>query len=302
MWIVFAIGSALFAGLNAILAKLGIRKTDSTLATALRTIVVVLFAWLMVFITHAQSGLADMSFKTFLFLILSGLATGASWLCYFKAIQTGPVAQVATVDKSSTVLTIVLAFVLLKETVSAFSAAGVVLIGLGTFLMLDPNPFAARLSGQNKSSNQETNKIASSCSPHWIWFAIGAAAFASLSAITGKIGIDQIDSNLGTAIRTLVVLVMAWLMVFITHKQKALSAISRKEMAFILLSGVATGASWLCYYRALHTGPASAVVSIDKLSILVTVAFSVGVLHEKLSWKSGLGLAVQTIGTLLMLL
>lgn len=291
MWIVFAIGSAFFAGLTAILAKLGIRHTDSTVATAIRTIVVVLCSWGMVFLTHVQSTIGAIEPRTLFFLILSGLATGASWLCYFKALQTGPVAQVAAIDKSSTVLTILLAFLLLHETVSWASTLGVLFIALGTWLMLDHKP-----------SNQKSTDFNISLKSTWLWYAAGSAIFASLSAILGKVGIENIDSNVGTAIRTIVVLIMSWIMVLITHKQDTIKKISRRELGFILASGLATGASWLCYYRALHLGPASGVVPIDKLSILVTVFFSVTVLHEKLSRMAWTGLAIQTIGTLLMVL
>ncbi len=290
MWILYAFGSAFFAGITSILAKLGISKTDSTLATAIRTIVVVIFAWLMVWLTGSFGQLYSISNKTFLFLILSGLSTGASWLCYFRALQKGPASQVVAVDKSSTVITIVLSFILLHETVSSYSVIGTILIAAGTFLMLDPNPFAAKQKSRNFDSSS------------WLFAAAGSALFASLSAIFGKIGIDQIDSNLGTAIRTMVVLVMAWLMVFIQKKQKWISQIPKKELGFILASGLATGASWLCFFKALHMGPASAVVPIDKLSILVTILFSVLVLHEKLSAKSWTGLLILIAGTLLMLL
>lgn len=308
MWLLYAVGSALFAGLTAILAKLGISKTDSTVATAIRTVVVVLFAWLIVFLTGAQSGLAHLSGRTLVYLVLSGLATGASWLCYFRALQTGPVSQVAAIDKTSTVITILLAFVLLHESASLTSIFGVILIALGTFLMLDPNPFSQKasraLTGRkipkdgSKEARAEGKKKATGTA--WFWFAAGAALFASLSAIFGKVGIDNVDSNLGTAIRTVVILLMSWMMVLVSKKQSSIKAISAKEMSFILASGLATGASWLFYYHALHTGPASTVVPVDKLSILVTVLFSVLVLHEKLSKKAWIGLGVLCLGTLLM--
>ncbi|WP_194610217.1 EamA family transporter [Clostridium vitabionis] len=284
MWILFAFGSALFAGLTSILAKCGIRKTDSTVATAIRTIVVLLFSWLMVFVVGSQGTISGITGKTLLFLILSGLATGASWLCYFKALQLGNVNKVVPIDKSSTVLTILLAAVFLKEGISLAKGVGVVLIAIGTFLMIE-----------KKQGSGETKSAA------WLWYALGSAVFASLTAILGKIGISGVESNLGTAIRTVVVLFMSWIMVFVTGKQGELAAIPKNELGFICVSGLATGGSWLCYYKALHEGPASVVVPIDKLSILVTVLFSYLVFHEQLTKKSALGLAGITAGTLLML-
>ena len=284
MWILFAFGSALFAGLTSILAKCGIRKTDSTVATAIRTIVVLAFSWLMVFVVGSQGTIRDISGKTLLFLALSGLATGASWLCYFRALQLGDVNKVVPIDKSSTVLTILLAAIFLQEGVSLPKGIGIVLIAAGTFLMIE-----------KKESSGETKSAA------WLWYALGSAVFASLTAILGKVGISGVESNLGTAIRTGVVLVMSWVMVFVTGKQEDLKAIPRNELGFICLSGLATGGSWLCYYKALQDGPASVVVPIDKLSILVTVLFSYLVFHEKLTAKSGLGLAGIVAGTLLML-
>ncbi len=286
MWIVFAFGSALFAGLTSILAKCGIRETDSTVATAIRTIVVLFFSWLMVFVVGSQSQIWDISGKTLLFLILSGLATGASWLCYFKALQLGDINKVVPIDKSSTILTILLAFLLLREEISVPKAIGVVVIAAGTFLMIEKKDAAPQQSG-GKS---------------WLLYAVGSAVFASLTSILGKVGIAGVESNLGTAIRTGAVLVMAWVMVFATGKRHALRAIPRKELGFICLSGLATGGSWLCYYRALQDGLASVVVPIDKLSILVTVLFSYIVFHEKLTRKSALGLGLIVGGTLVMLI
>lgn len=284
MWVFYAFGSAFFAGVTAILAKCGIRKTDSTVATAIRTIVVLLFAWGMVFLVGSQGSLASLHGRTLLFLILSGLATGASWLCYFKALQLGDVNKVVPIDKSSTVLTILLAALLLGEGIRLAQGAGVVLIAAGTFLMIEKKQSGGAAKGAS-----------------WLWYALGSAVFASLTAILGKIGITGVESNLGTAIRTGVVLVMAWGMVFLTGKQGKVAEVPRRELAFICLSGLATGASWLCYYRALQLGPASVVVPIDKLSILVTVLFSYVVFHERLTKKSALGLALLTAGTLLML-
>ncbi len=285
MWIMFAFGSALFAGLTAILAKCGIRNTDSNVATALRTIVVLAFSWLMVFVTDAQSSMSSISVKTMVFLVLSGVATGASWLCYFKALQLGNVNKVTPIDKSSTVLTMLLAFVLLGEELTWMKAVAMVSIGIGTYMMIQKKQVEAK---------QEDKK--------WLLYAIGSAVFASLTSILGKIGISDINSNLGTAIRTIVVLVMAWIVVFVTRKQRTIKDIDKKSWIFLVLSGVATGGSWLCYYRALQTGPASVVVPIDKLSILVTIAFSYVVFREKLTAKAGIGLALIVAGTFLLLI
>ena len=286
MWVLFAFGSAFFAGLTSILAKCGIRKTDSTMATAIRTIVVLLFSWIMVFIVGSQNQLGTIDGKTLLFLVLSGLATGASWLCYFKALQLGNINKVVPIDKSSTILTILLAFIFLHEEINLPKAIGVVLIAFGTFLMIEKKSDA---SGQTEKKG-------------WFLFAVGAAVFASLTALLGKIGISGVESNLGTAIRTVVVLAMAWLMVFVTGKIHTIRDIPKNELGFICLSGLATGASWLCYYKALQDGLASVVVPIDKLSLLVTVAFSYIVFHEKLSRKSAAGLAAIVVGTLVMLI
>lgn len=287
MWILYAAGSAFFAGITSILAKCGIRKTDSDVATAVRTIVVLLFSWLMVLITGTWTGITEISGKTLLFLILSGLATGASWLCYFHALQKGDINKVVPIDKSSTVITILLAFIFLHEGLTWEKAISIVLIGAGTMFMIT-----------RKESVSDTGKQGGS----WLIYAILSAVFASLTAILGKIGIEGIDSNLGTAIRTTVVLVMAWGMVFITGKQQKVKEIQKEELGFIGLSGLATGASWLCYYHALQEGPASVVVPIDKLSILVTIAFSYFVFHEKLTRKSGVGLTMVVAGTMAMLI
>lgn len=285
MWILFAFGSAFFAGATSILAKCGIRKTDSTVATAIRTIVVLLFSWGMVFVAGSENQIAAIEGRTLLFLGLSGLATGASWLCYFKALQLGDINKVVPIDKSSTVLTILLAFLFLQEPISLSKAAGVVLIAAGTFLMIEKKDVTV----------QETK------GGGWLLYAVASAVFASLTSILGKVGIRGVESNLGTAIRTCVVLVMAWGMVLVSKKKHLVKRVPKGELLFICLSGIATGASWLCYYKALQDGPASVVAPIDKLSILVTVAFSYFVFHEKLSKKSAVGLAGIVAGTMVML-
>ena len=286
MWLFFALGSAFFAGITAVLAKIGIENVNSTLATALRTVVVLAFSWLMVFVVGSQGGIAQISGPTLLFLVLSGLSTGASWLCYFKALQLGDVNKVAPMDKSSTVLTILLAFIFLGEPVSIPQALGVVGIGVGTLLMI-------------------AKKEVEDGKPHskaWLVYAFLSAVFASLTSIFGKIGVENVESNLGTAIRTIVVLVMAWVMVFVTGEQKGIRSIGKKSWVFLFLSGITTGLSWLCYYRALQDGPASVVVPIDKLSILVTIVFSWIVLKEKLTPKAAVGLVLILAGTGAMLL
>ena len=283
MWILLAFASALFAGVTSILAKCGIRKTDSNVATAIRTIVVLLFAWTMVFIVGSQKTISQISPKSLLFLILSGLATGASWLCYFRALQLGDVNKVVPIDKSSTILTILLALIFLGEGITWLKGAAVVLIAVGTFLMI-----------QKKESGGEKSKA-------WFIYAVLSAVFASLTSILAKVGIEGVESNLATAIRTGVVLLMSWVVVFVTKKQRTVPKIPKKELGFICLSGLATGASWLCYYKALQDGLASVVVPIDKLSILVTIAFSYFVFKEKLSQKALLGLVLIVAGTLLML-
>ena len=288
MWIVFAFGSAVFAGLTAILAKCGIRKTDSDAATAIRTIVVLIFSWIMVMITGSIGIIGSLSSKTWIFLVLSGIATGASWLCYFKALQFGDVNKVVPIDKSSTILTIILAFIFLGEPITLVKGISVVLIGVGTFMMI-----------QKKETADEPEKP-KGCS--WLIYALLSTVFTSLTAILGKVGIEGVESNLGTAIRTCVVLVMAWVVVFVKGKQHTIREIPKNELGFICLSGLATGGSWLCYYRALHDGMASVVVPIDKLSILVSIAFSYIVFRERLTKKAVVGLCLNVAGTLIMLL
>ena len=286
MWIVFAFFSALFAGVTSILAKCGIRKADSTVATAIRTVVVLAFSWVMVFVVGSQSQIVSIEGKTLIFLILSGLATGASWLCYFKALQLGDINKVVPIDKSGTVLTILLAFIFLHEKITWIRAAGVLLIAVGTFLMIEKKDVQAK---QSKGKS-------------WLLYAVGSAVFAALTSILGKVGISGVESNLGTAIRTGVVLVMAWVMVFATGKQHVIRNISKKELGFICLSGLATGASWLCYYKALQMGEVSKVVPVDKLSVLITLVLAFVFLHEKFTPKSLIGCILIGIGTLMMVL
>ena len=296
MWPLLAVGSSFFAGITAILAKCGIRRTDSDVATAVRTVVVLLFSWGIVFLTGAAEGIGEIGGRTFLFLILSGLATGASWLCYFRALQNGPVNRVAPIDKSSTVLTIFLALIFLKEGLTLEKAVCAVLIGGGTLLMAAPG---AGTKGAADDIGEVVKSAAAGTGP-WLVYAILSAVFASLTAILSKIGIEGLDSNLGTAIRTTVVLIMAWMMVGVAGKFRKVMEIERRELFFIVLSGFATGVSWLCYYRALKEGPASVVVPIDRLSLLVTVAFSWIVFGERLTGRSALGLTLIIAGTVIL--
>lgn len=285
MWIAMAVLSAFFAGVTAILAKCGIHKTDSDFATALRTVVVLIFSWVMVFIVGSQNTIYQIEPKSLLFLILSGLATGASWLCYFKALSLGDVNKVAPIDKSSTILSVLIAIICFSETDHlALKLVGTVLIGIGTYLMIEKK----RTQTEKKDSRK------------WIVYAVCSAVFAALTSILAKIGITGVESNLGTAIRTAVVLVMAWLIVFIKGKQSQFKSLDKRELVFIILSGIATGASWLCYYYAIQNGVVSVVVPIDKMSILVTITFSFLFLKEKISKKAVLGLVLMLLGTLIM--
>lgn len=284
MWIIYAFASAFFAGITSILAKCGTKDTDSSVLTAVRTIVVLIFAWIMVFVVGSQNTITNIDSNSLLFLILSGLSTGASWLCYFKALQIGDVNKVTPIDKSSTILTMILAFIFLNENISLVKVACIILIGVGTYLMIEK---------KEEKKDVKGNK--------YLLYAFGSAIFASLTSILGKVGIENIESNLGTAIRTIVVLFMAWIVVFVTKKQGQVKKINKKSLGFIFASGITTGASWLFYYAALQEGQASVVVPIDKLSILVTILFSYFVFKEKLNKKSLLGLILIVIGTLLLL-
>ena len=284
MWLMMAVLSAVFAGVTSILAKCGIKKTDSDVATALRTVVVLAFSWLMVALTGSYTPLGQLQTRSLVFLVLSGLATGASWICYFKALSIGNVNQVVPVDKSSTVLTVLLAIIVFHETANlTVKLIGTALLAVGIFLMVE------RKQTQEKTASRG-----------WLLYAVGSAVFAALTSILAKLGVRDVASNLATAIRTGVVLVMAWVIVLIKGKGTQVKSLDTKELAFIALSGLATGASWLCYYYAVQHGVLSVVVPIDKLSVVVTVAFSYFVFHEKLSKKAFAGLGLMVAGTLLM--
>ncbi|NLK77356.1 MAG: EamA family transporter [Clostridiales bacterium] len=288
MWILFATGSALFAGATAILAKIGVKNTDSDVATALRTIVVLLFSWLMVFVTNSYVPIDEVTQKTLWLLVLSGVATGASWLCYFKALQLGDVNKVTPIDKTSTVLTMILAFLFLGEAFNVPMFIGMVGILAGTMLMIEKKETV--VTQQQKKDYR------------WLIYAILSAVFASATSILGKLGMEGIPSNYGTAVRTGVVLVMAWVVVFLQKKQSKVKEVGKTSWIFLILSGVTTGMSWLCYYRALQEGPASIVVPIDKLSILITILFARVFLKERLTKKAVVGLVLLVAGTLVLLL
>ena len=285
MWILFAFGSAFFAGITSVLAKCGIKQTDSNLATATRTVVVLVMAFLMTLVVGSLNTISSITAKSWIFLVLSGLSTGASWLCYFKALQNGDINKVVPVDKSSTVIAMLMAFVFLHEKLTWIKVLCMADVAAGTYLMIE-----------KKDVLQKDNKRV------WLFYAVLSALFAAATSILGKIGIDGVESNLGTFIRTCVVLVMAWLVVLVTRSGKNIKYLPLKELIFILLSGLATGASWLCYFKALKDGPASVVIPIDKLSILVTVAFSYVFFKEKLTAKAFVGLILITVGTLCMLI
>lgn len=285
MWLVFAFASAIFAGFTTILAKIGVKNIDSNVATAIRTVIIVIFAFFMTFITKGYE--SELTSKSLTFLILSGISTGLSWLCYFKALQVGDVNKVAPIDKSSTVLTMILAFLFLREALTVIKIVGILMIGTGTYLMIEK---------KENTSYENTGKKS------WLFYAILSAVFAALTSILGKVGITGIESNYGTAIRSVVVLVMAWIVVFTAKKQMEVKNIDKKTFIFLVLSGITTGLSWLTMYRALQDGQASVVVAIDKLSILFTVAFSYVVFKEKLNVKSFAGLIGITVGTLILLI
>ena len=284
MWLTAAVFSAAFAALTAILAKCGIRKTDSDVATAIRTAVVLVFAWIMVFVTGSAGTITQISPKSLVFLVLSGIATGASWICYFKALSLGDVNKVVPIDKSSTMLTVLLAIICFGETEHlAVKLIGTALLGVGTLLMVEKKQTENSASGKG-----------------YLLYAVGSAVFAAATSILAKVGISGVESNLATAIRTAVVLVMAWLIVIIKGKLPQLKMLDKKELGFIALSGLATGGSWLCYYYAIQNGVVSVVVPIDKMSLLPTVIFSYFVFKEKLSKKATLGLTLMLAGTLAM--
>lgn len=284
MWLAAAILSSVFAGLTAILAKCGIKKTDSDVATAIRTVIVLIFSWLMVFVVGSAGTITQISSRSLLFLVLSGAATGASWICYFKALSLGDVNKVVPIDKSSTILSVLLAIICFGETehllIKLISTA---LLGIGILLMVE----------KKAQGNEVTDRS-------YILYAIGSAVFAALTSILGKMGITGVESNLGTAIRTVVVLIMAWVIVFMKGKQSQLRHLDQKELIFLFFSGIATGASWLCYYYAIQNGVVSIVVPIDKMSILLTIAFSYFVFGETLIKRAAAGLCLMTVGTLIM--
>ncbi|MDY5128450.1 EamA family transporter [Actinotignum urinale] len=303
MWIVYAVGAAFFAGITSILGKMGVKTTPSSLATTLRTVVVLIFAGLMVAIAGSFPTMATISAKTWVFLVLSGIATGGSWLCFFRALQIGPVSKIAVIDKSSIILTVLLAIFLLNERYHLWiQLFGITLIAIGTFMMMERK--------KKRAVTHETTSHTPSSSPQninlphkssWLIYALASAIFASLTAIFGKVGIENVEPNLGTFIRTVVVLIMAYLVTFVKKEFVPLRTISVKETVYMVLSGIATGASWLCYWKAMHDGPASVIAPIDKLSILVTIALAWIFFKEKQSKMALSGLAILVAGTFVML-
>ena len=319
MWFTAAVLSAFFAGLTSVLAKCGIKKTDSDVATALRTIIVLLFSWLMTVLAGSVGTIKNIDAKSLTFLILSGLATGVSWLCYLKALSMGDVNKVVPIDKSSTVLTVLLAIVILGETKHlAAKLTGTAMLAAGIFLMLERREskggeVGSKATGSKTAGKEEAgskavqNNAAGSrearnrvWSGGWILYAVLSAIFAALTSILAKVGIANVESNLATAVRTGVVLIMAWLIVFVKGKQRGIRNTDKKELLFIGFSGLATGASWLCYYYAIQNGIVSVVVPIDKLSIIVTVIFSRFLFGEKLTRKGLAGLGLMIAGTLVI--
>ncbi len=302
MWILFAFLSAMFAGGTAILVKIGVKDIDSNVATAIRTIIIVIFTWIMVFVTG--SSVSNINTRSAIFLILSGMTTGLSWLCYFRALQLGDINKVVPVDKSSIVLSILLSFILLGETITVYKITGMILITVGTYSMIEKKESGNKeVENNNRNNNRNNNgNNNGNNEKSWLFYGILSALFAALTSILGKIGIQNVDSDYGTALRTIVVLIMAWLVVFVTKKGKEVQKMDMKTFIFLILSGISTGLSWLCYYRALQDGDVSIVVSIDKLSIVVSVLFSYIVFNEKLSRKSFLGFIGIITGTFIMLI
>lgn len=281
MWILFAVGSAFFAGATSVLAKAGIKSVSSDFATAFRTGVVLLFSWLMVFVVGCQNAISTITPRALVFLALSGAATGLSWLCYFKALSIGNLSKVVAVDKSSTFLTILLALIFFHEPFNWLTGLGITVMIAGTALMLE--------KGDAKKGEKG-----------WLFYALGSAVFAALQSILGKVGVQDMDSTLATALRTVVVLVFAWAIVLGKKEGGDWKKMTRRDAVFLVLSGITTGASWLCYYRALQTGHASVVVPIDKCSMLFAVALSAIFLKEKQTRRSLLALALVVAGTLLI--
>ncbi len=283
MWLTAAFLSAVFAGATSILAKTGIQNTDSDTATALRTGVIAVFSWLIVLFSGAIKGVYSLEGRSVLFLVLSGLATGGSWLCYFRALSLGSVNKVVAVDKLSTVLAVLFSWLLLREEISWYVWIGAILLTVGALLMI-----------QKQSRQEHTEK-------RWLFYAFLSAVFAALTSILGKIGVENVDSNLATAIRTCVVLLMAWLICIFQRKVKRIKQIDKKSLLFILFSGITGGLSWLCYYYALKYGKITAVIAIDKLSITIAVLFAHFLLKEKLNKKAALGTSLLTLGVLVMI-
>lgn len=282
MWIINAFLSAIFAGMTSILSKMGLEDISSHYVTALRTSVVLVFTWVMYYVTG--SSMQGINSYNFMFIVLSGFATGASWLCYYRALSLADVSQVVPIDKLSTFLTMIFAFVIFHEEVTWVKVVCIFMMFIGTYLM-------------QKRPQKELNH-----DKRWLIYAFLSAIFASLTAILAKIGIENVDSQTVTALRTIVVVIMAWIVVFVTKSYSPIALLNKKQLKAIFFSALATGLSWLCYFAALKEGPASIVVPIDKLSIVISILFAYFVLNEKQSIKTILGLICIVISTLLLLI
>lgn len=286
MSIVLAILAAVFAALTSILAKIGIKNVDSNLATAIRTIVVVIMALIVVLITGQFHAVFDVEGQALIFIVLSGITTGLSWLFFFKALQIGDVSKVVSIDKSSIVMTIILSFIILQEPTTPLVIAGGVIIAIGTFLLI----------GKNNSGKKEK------FSQSYIFLAILGAVFAALTSILAKIGINnEVDSNVATFIRTIVIIIFAWAIVFFQGTVKQMKDITKKSYLFLGLSGMATGFSWLCYFAAIAIGKVSVVAPIDKFSVVITIILSFFILKEKPTRNTMFGAIVITVGTVLLI-
>lgn len=310
LWLVAAFASALFAGIVSILAKCGLKTIGSDVATALRTCVVAVFTWVMVAIVGSAGAIVAITPRSWLFLALSGLATGASWICYFKALSLGDVNRVVPIDKSSTLMAVIISIVLFGETSNlGLRLAGTLVATTGTLLMIERKADGA---GAEKGADATELDVvpehakgadaAPGCAKGdaGLIYALLAAVFAALTSVLAKVGIEGVESNLATAIRTMFVLLMAWGIVAGKGKLKQVREVNGKDLAFLVASGIATGASWLCYYYAIQAGQVSVVVQVDKLSLLVSIAFAYAVFGERLSRRGILGLALIVLGTALV--
>ena len=250
MWIVVAVLSALFAGLTAVLSKGGNEKANSDVVIALRISVIFVCSWIIVFAMGAYKAIATMSANALISIILSGISTGACWICYFKALSIGDASKVAAVDKSSVALSVLLAIIIFPDERSLWwiKLICLVVIIMGTALMTD----IKRDDGKRKIA--------------WLIFALLSAVFSTATSLLGKIGTQDVDSNAATALRTCVILVMAWLIVFCKRETKYIKELKGKEIFFLILSGITTTANWFCYYYAIQKGQVSIDAAVSPVS------------------------------------